>query len=407
MKVLVLNSGSSSIKYQLFEMRERTLLAGGAAERIGESGGRLVHGQRAASGVVREEVTNAEFPDHAVALDTIVDLLDGAALPEEGGELVGIGHRVVHGGEAFREPCLIDDRVIETIGKLSPLAPLHNPANLLCIEVSLARRPDVPQVAVFDTAFHQSIPPHAYRYAVPEQWYGSHGVRRFGFHGTSCAYVAKQAALQLGRPLDELHLIVLHLGNGASATAIANGKSMDTSMGLTPLEGLVMGTRSGDLDPGAILYLARQRGLSIDEINADLNRESGLAGVCGISDMRDVLQREAAGDPRAQLALDLYTYRIRKYIGAYMAALGDVDAIVFTAGVGENSPDIRERVCEGLEPLGVQLDDTRNRTTAKNARAIHRENAPIAVLVIPTNEELEIAEQTLRCIQTPPAASRR
>jgi acetate kinase len=401
-RVLVLNSGSSSIKYQLFDMRGRTLLAGGAAERIGESGGRLVHGQRDASGVVREEVNNAEFPDHAVALDAIVGLLDDAAVPEEGSELVGIGHRVVHGGESFREPCLIDDRVIETIRKLSPLAPLHNPANLLCIEVSLARRPDVPQVAVFDTAFHQSLPPRAYRYAVPERWYGSHGVRRFGFHGTSCAYVAKQAALQLGRPLDELHLIVLHLGNGASATAIANGKSVDTSMGLTPLEGLVMGTRGGDLDPGAILYLARQRGLSIDEINADLNRESGLAGVCGISDMRDVLQREAAGEPRARLALDLYTYRIRKYIGAYMAALGGVDAIVFTAGVGENSPDIRERACEGLEPLGVRLDDTRNRSPTNEARAIHRDGAPIAVLVVPTNEELEIAEQTLRCIQTPP-----
>ena len=407
MRVLVLNSGSSSIKYRLFDMRERTLLAGGAAERIGESGGRLVHGERDATGVLREEITDAEFSDHAAALDTIVSLLDDSAVAEDGGKLVGIGHRVVHGGEAFREPCLIDDRVIETIRKLSPLAPLHNPANLLCIEVSLARRPDVPQVAVFDTAFHQSIPPHAYRYAVPEYWYESHGVRRYGFHGTSHAYVAKQAARHLGRPLGELHLIVLHLGNGASATAIANGKSVDTSMGLTPLEGLVMGTRSGDLDPGAILYLARQRGLSVDAINADLNGESGLAGLCGVGDLRDVLQREAAGNARARLALDVYTYRIRKYIGAYMAALGRVDAIVFTAGVGENSPDIRERACEGLEALGVQLDDARNRSTANDARAIHREGAPVAVLVVPTNEELEIAEQTLACIQSRAAASRR
>jgi acetate kinase len=402
-RVLVLNSGSSSIKYQLFDMRGRTLLAGGAAERIGEPGGRLVHGQRDASGVVREEVTNAEFLDHAVALDTIVGLLDDAAVPEEGSELVGIGHRVVHGGEAFREPCLIDDRVIETIRKLSPLAPLHNPANLLCIEVSLARRPDVPQVAVFDTAFHQSIPPHAYRYAVPEYWYESHGVRRYGFHGTSHAFVAKRAAQALNRPLDALNLIVLHLGNGASVTAIAKGKSMDTSMGLTPLEGLVMGTRSGDLDPGAILYLARQCGMSVDEIDAALNGESGLEGLCGVSDLRDVLQREAAGDPRARLALDVYVYRIRKYIGAYMAVLGHVDAIVFTAGVGENSPDIRERACEGLETLGVELDDSLNRSTSNDARAIHRESAPVAVLVVPTNEELEIAEQTLRCIQPPPA----
>ncbi|MGB5268612.1 MAG: acetate kinase, partial [Polyangiales bacterium] len=338
MRVLVLNSGSSSIKYQLFDMRQRTLLAGGVAERIGEPDGRLVHGQRDASNVLREKINEAEFSNHGAALDAIVKSLDDSALAEDGSELIGIGHRVVHGGEAFREPCLIDARVIETIRELSPLAPLHNPANLLCIEMSLARRPNVPQVAVFDTAFHQSLPPRAYRYAVPDEWYAAHGVRRYGFHGTSCAHVSKQAALQLGRPLRELNLIVLHLGNGASATAISNGKSVDTSMGLTPLEGLVMGTRSGDLDPGAILYLARQRGLSVDAIDAELNRESGLAGVCGISDMRDVLRREASGDPRAQLALDLYTYRIRKYIGAYMAALGEVDAIVFTAGVGENSP---------------------------------------------------------------------
>ena len=405
MRVLVLNSGSSSIKYQLFDMRQRTLLAGGVAERIGEPDGRLVHGQRDASNVLREKINEAEFSNHGAALDAIVKSLDDSALAEDGSELIGIGHRVVHGGEAFREPCLIDARVIETIRKLSPLAPLHNPANLLCIEMSLARRPNVPQVAVFDTAFHQSLPPRAYRYAVPDEWYAAHGVRRYGFHGTSCAHVSKQAALQLGRPLRELNLIVLHLGNGASATAISNGKSVDTSMGLTPLEGLVMGTRSGDLDPGAILYLARQRGLSVDAIDAELNRESGLAGVCGISDMRDVLRREASGDPRAQLALDLYTYRIRKYIGAYMAALGEVDAIVFTAGVGENSPDIRERVCEGLEPLGVELDQSRNRADAKGSRAIQRAGASVTVLVVPTNEELEIAEQTLQSIQTADLAS--
>jgi len=252
---------------------------------------------------------------------------------------------------------VIDDRVIETIRKLAPLAPLHNPANLLCIEVTMARMPDVPQVAVFDTAFHQTIPPHAYRYGVPEKWYASHGIRRYGFHGTSHAYVAKQAARQLGRPLPELNFIILHLGNGASAAAVKNGRSVDTSMGLTPLEGLVMGTRGGDIDPGALVYLARQCGMSVDEINAALNGESGLEGLCGVSDMRDVLKREAAGDERARLALDVYAYRLRKYIGAYMAALGRVDAIVFTAGVGENSPDIRERACEGLGALGVQLDE--------------------------------------------------
>ena len=399
MRVLVLNSGSSSIKYQLFDMRDRSLVAGGAAERIAEPAGRLSHRRRDAEGRFEEQVTVCELPDHGVALDQIVSLLDDAAATGRGAELIGIGHRVVHGGEAFVEPCLIDEQVIETIRELSPLAPLHNPANLLCIEVTMARRPDVPQVAVFDTAFHQSIPAHAYRYAVPERWYESYGVRRYGFHGTSHAYVAKQAALHLGRPLGELNLIVLHLGNGASATAIANGKSVDTSMGLTPLEGLVMGTRAGDLDPGALIYLARQRGMTVDEINADLNAESGLAGLCGVGDVRDVLDREAAGDARAKLALGVYVYRIRKYIGAYMAALGRVDAIVFTAGVGENSPDIRERACTGLERLGVQIDETRNRAGGKGARAIHRKGASLAVLVVPTNEELEIAEQTLHCVR--------
>ncbi|MFW2390528.1 MAG: acetate/propionate family kinase [Polyangiales bacterium] len=397
MRVLVLNSGSSSIKYELFEMTDRTLLAGGAAERIGDEGGRLVHGRRARDGAFHKEVTNVDLSGHAEALDRIVDQL--SVDTEPGGELGAIGHRVVHGGEAFREPCLIDVSVIETIRELSPLAPLHNPANLLCIEVSMARQPGVPQVAVFDTAFHQTIPPRAYRYAVPERWYESFGVRRYGFHGTSHAYVAKQAARYLGRPLDELNLIVLHLGNGASATAIAKGKSVDTSMGLTPLEGLVMGTRSGDLDPGVVLHLAREAGLSIDEIDADLNGQSGLEGLCGVSDMRDALEREAAGDARAKLGLDVYTYRIRKYIGAFMAALGRVDGIVFTAGVGENSPEIRARACTGLEGLGIELDEAGNQASGEGARAIHRDTVSIPVLVIPTDEELEIAEQTLACVE--------
>lgn len=397
MNVLVLNSGSSSIKYQLFDMSDRSLLAGGAAERIGDEGGRLVHGRRDRDGSFCEESTSVELGSHADALDRIMTALGDAI--ERGSGLGAIGHRVVHGGEAFRQPCIIDDRVIETIRELSPLAPLHNPANLLCIEVSMARLPGLPQVAVFDTAFHQTIPPRAYRYAVPERWYQSFGVRRYGFHGTSHAFVAKQAARHLGRPLDELNLIVLHLGNGASAAAIASGKSVDTSMGMTPLEGLVMGTRSGDLDPGVILHLAREAGMSIDEIDADLNQQSGLEGLCGVSDMRDALKREAEGDPRAELALDAYAYRIRKYIGAYMAALGRVDGIVFTAGVGESSPDIRTRACAGLAGLGIDLDEAANHASGPEARLIHRDGAPIAVLVIPTDEELEIAEQTLACVE--------
>ena len=399
MRILVLNSGSSSLKYQLFDMRVRALIARGAAERIGETGSRLVHGQRDGAGTFQEKTTACDLAGHAEALDRIADLLAQREALEGGEGPLAIGHRVVHGGEAFREPCLIDDRVIETIRELSALAPLHNPPNLLGIEVAMASRPDVPQVAVFDTAFHYTIPPRAYRYAVPDDWYRSHGVRRYGFHGSSHAYVAKQTARELGRPLEELNLVVLHLGNGASVTAIAKGESVDTSMGLTPLEGLVMGTRGGDLDPGVIVHMARHAGMTVDEIDATLNEESGLTGLCGMGDVRDVLQRDASGDAAARLALDVYTYRIRKYIGAYIAALGHVDALVFTAGVGENSPDVRARACEGLATLGVELDEARNRSSAIGARPIHREGAPLAVWVVPTNEELEIAEQTLKCIQ--------
>ena len=368
----MLNSGSSSIKYQLFDMRGPSVLARGVAERVADPGD---------------------------ALDQIEESLRESGAASGSRALSGIGHRVVHGGETFREPTLIDARVVEAIRELGPLAPLHNPANLLGIETSLARRPDVPQVAVFDTAFHQTIPPRAYRYAVPSGWYESHRVRRYGFHGTSHARVTAQAAEFLGRAPADLNLIVLHLGSGASAAAISGGKSIDTSMGLTPLEGLVMGTRSGDLDPAVIFHVARRTGLSLDQIDALLSGSSGLLGLCGESDMRDALAREQAGDERAVLAIDVYTYRIRKYIGAYTAALGRVDAIAFTGGVGENSPAIRERACSGLEALGVRVDGERNRGTGNEIRAIHAEGSDVQVLVVPANEELEIAEQTLRCIQ--------
>lgn len=379
MRILVLNSGSSSIKYELFDMVDRSLLIGGAAERIGEPGSALV--------------------DHAAALDHIMGSLADEGALDGASRLLAIGHRVVHGGEAFREPCIIDTQVVETIRKLSSLAPLHNPANLMGIEVAMARRPDVPQVAVFDTAFHHSIPARAYRYAVPEDWYREHGVRRYGFHGSSHAYVTKQAARLLGRPIEETNLIVLHLGNGASVTAVQSGQSIDTSMGLTPLEGLVMGTRGGDLDPGVLLHMARHAGLSVDDLDAALNRQSGLVGLCDLSDMRDILRRDADGDARAKLALEVYVYRIRKYVGAYAAVLGRVDALVFTAGVGENSPDIRERVCDGLQVLGVQLDAALNRADVARARSIHAKGSSLGVWVIPTDEELEIAEQALRCVQ--------
>jgi len=368
MKVLVINSGSSSIKYELFDMSDRSVLTRGVVERV---------------------------TDHGAALDEISRTLAESGHAEN---LGAIGHRVVHGGERFTGPTLIDAGVVEAIRELCPLAPLHNPPNLLGIEMALERRPDVPQVAVFDTAFHHTLPPRAYHYAVPRKWYDEYQVRRYGFHGTSQQSVAKQVAAFLGRPLEELNMIVLHLGSGASITSIAGGKSIDTSMGLTPLDGLVMGTRSGNLDPAVIFHVARESGMSLEELDAELSDHSGLEGLCGVTDMRDALDHEARGDERAALAIDVYTYRIRKFIGAFMAALGRVDAIAFTAGVGENAPSIRARACSGLEPMGIAIDPERNESRTTGTRAIHGEGSAIPVLVVPTNEELEIAEQTQQCI---------
>lgn len=404
MRILVLNSGSSSIKYQLFEMRDRSVLARGAAERIGETGSRLVH--RELDGAEQID-SDPSLIDHGVAIDRITTILSESGVLSDGEGLAGIGHRVVHGGETFFEPTRIDDDVVSVIRNLSNLAPLHNPANLVGIEVARKRRPDLPQVAVFDTAFHRSMPPHAYHYAIPREWYEKHGVRRYGFHGTSYAYVAREAAAFLGRSPEELNLIVLHLGNGASACAIAGGNSIDTSMGLTPLEGLVMGTRSGDLDPALIFHVARQSGASLDEIDKALSSRSGLEGLCGSADLRDALAREQDGDEQAAIAVGVYVYRIRKYIGAYTAALGRLDALVFTAGVGENSSEIRGRICEGLGVLGIEVDPERNpirndvhsKAGPQDPRAIHAEGSRVDVLVVPTNEELEIALQTLRCIE--------
>jgi acetate kinase len=283
---------------------------------------------------------------------------------------------------------------VAAIRALMALAPLHNPANLLGIEVCLELIPTVPQVAVFDTAFHQTMPPHAFRYALPESLYTEHAVRRYGFHGTSHAYVAKRAAQHLGLSLDRLNLITLHLGNGASAAAIQNGRCVDTSMGMTPLEGLVMGTRCGDLDPALGFYIGRATGLDPAAVETLLNKESGLKGLCGANDMREVLKRMDAGDAPARLAFEVYCYRIRKYLGAYCAVLGRVDAIVFTAGVGENAPAVRARACAGLDPLGIRLDTSRNDAASAEIEEIQQKNSVVKLLVIRTNEELEIAEQT-------------
>ena len=400
MKILVINSGSSSIKYRLFDMAAKTELASGLVEQIGEEQSRLTHQTRNARGDMNEIVKTDAVVDHRAGFELI-----GLALSESGAlkdtrELSGIGHRVVHGGEKFRKPILINQKVIDTIRRLSPLAPLHNPANLLGVEVARQSAPNVPQVAVFDTAFHQSLPEHAYRYAIPQDLYETHQVRRYGFHGTSHSYVARQAAKTLGRPLDSLNLITLHLGNGASAAAVKGGKSFDTSMGMTPLEGLIMGTRSGDIDPAIIFYLKRKTGLARDDVERLLNERSGLKGICGVNDMREVEKRAGEGDMRARLAIEMVCYRIKKYIGAYFAVLGRLDALVFTAGIGEKSPLVRERSCRGLTHLGISIDPQKNDRTAKRAFDIQANDSSVRVLVIPTNEEYEIAKQTVERIQS-------
>jgi acetate kinase len=398
--VLVLNCGSSSIKYQLVNVTDGTAPARGLAERIGEATGRLTH-----SGLDQKLRRDEWIADHEAGLRTILAAFEQTGPSLTGTTLAAVGHRVVHGGDEFADPVLITRDVVDAIDRLTVLAPLHNPANLAGIRVAQAALPDTPHVAVFDTAFHQTLPRHAFTYAVPAAWRDDHGVRRYGFHGTSVAYVSREAAKLLGRDTADCNLIVLHLGNGASATAVSNGNSVDTSMGLTPLEGLVMGTRSGDVDPAVVTHLRRVADLSADDVDSQLNRASGLTGLSGVNDMREIHRRAASGDDDAELALDVYCYRIRKYVGAYYAVLGRVDGIVFTAGVGENNPDIRARALSGLDRLGIQLDLIRNAATEHSARVVSTDDAAVAVLVVPTNEELEIARQSLAVITTRPINS--
>jgi acetate kinase len=399
MKVAVINSGSSSIKYEVFDVGNLALLASGLVEKIGTNDGRLRQRRRKDDGTFYEQSMSAPLADHRAGFELMEGVNRDAPLLGDGSELLGIGHRVVHGGERFREPALINDEVIATIRGLIPLAPLHNPSNLLGIEVTRERFSQVPQVAVFDTAFHQTLPPHAYRYAVPHELYKDLGVRRYGFHGSSHGYVAKEAARHLGIPLDRANLIVLHLGNGASAAAVQGGRSIDTSLGMTPLEGLVMGTRCGDLDPSIPFYLMRQTGRKPEDVENLLNRESGLKGICGVSDMREIQERAAKGDGQAALAIEMFCYRIRKYIGAYYAVLRRLDAVVFTGGIGENAVAIRQQVCEELEHLGISIDPGRNSSAAGPVAEVQREGMPVKVLVVRTNEEREIAEQTVRTIE--------
>ncbi|WP_330307375.1 MULTISPECIES: acetate kinase [unclassified Streptomyces] len=390
-RVLVLNSGSSSVKYQLLDMRDSSRLAVGLVERIGEETSRLKH-TALTTGESRE--TNAPIADHEAALKAVAAELAKDGLGLDSPELAAIGHRVVHGGKTFTDPTVIDDSVLAEIERLIPVAPLHNPANLTGIRTAMALRPDLPQVAVFDTAFHTTMPESAARYAIDVKTADEHRIRRYGFHGTSHAYVSRATAELLGRAPEDVNVIVLHLGNGASASAVRGGRCVDTSMGLTPLEGLVMGTRSGDMDPAVIFHLMRVGGMSTDEIDTLLNKKSGLIGLCGDNDMREIRRRVDEGDERARLAFDIYIHRLKKYIGAYYAVLGRVDAIAFTAGVGENAAPVREAAIAGLEELGLAVDSDLNAVRGDEPRLISPQYARVAVAVVPTDEELEIATQT-------------
>ncbi|MEV7197883.1 acetate kinase [Streptomyces sp. NPDC093510] len=392
-RVLVLNSGSSSVKYQLLDMRDSSRLAVGLVERIGEETSRLKHTPLTGGGAESRE-REEPIADHEAALKAVAGELAADGLGLDSPELAAIGHRVVHGGLRFTEPTVITDEVLTEIQRLVPVAPLHNPANITGIRTAQALRPDLPQVAVFDTAFHTTMPESAARYAIDVRTADEHRVRRYGFHGTSHAYVSRRTAQLLGKAPEDVNVIVLHLGNGASASAVRGGQCVDTSMGLTPLEGLVMGTRSGDMDPAVIFHLARVGGMSIDEIDVLLNKKSGLIGLCGDNDMREIRRRVDEGDEEAALAFDIYVHRLKKYIGAYYAVLGRVDAVAFTAGVGENAAPVREAAVAGLEELGLAVDGALNSVRSDEARLISPEYARVAVAVVPTDEELEIATQT-------------
>ncbi len=417
-RVLVVNSGSSSLKYRLIELDGERTLASGLIERIGESRGSssaafVTAKVESAASSSESRVWRASMggdsellaaddprdavPDHTAAFRIMLKGLEEQGI-DLGEPLAAIGHRVVHGGERFIEPTIITPEVKREIAELSVLAPLHNPPNLTGILAAEAAFPGVPQVAVFDTAFHRTLPPVARTYAIDTDLAERHGVRRFGFHGISFEYVSREAARVLGRPSAELKLIVLHLGNGASAAAVDGGRSVETSMGMTPLEGLMMGTRGGDVDPGVLLHLQREGGLSAAELDDLLNHGSGLLGLGGHGDIRDVQKAAADGDARAALALEVYLHRIRGYVGAYLAQLGRADAIVFTAGVGENNAAVRAGALAGLEGFGIRIDAERNESPSREVRWISADDAAIAVLVIPTNEELEIARQALAAV---------
>ncbi len=399
MVVLVLNCGSSSLRFKLYEMEGEEVLLEGIVERIGAVSS-LVTVQVAGR---KRERHGINAPDHGAALNYVLQLLQTREeLPVRSLKDIGaVGHRVVHGGERFAESVRIDEEVIEAIREAFDLAPLHNPANLKGILAAMKLLPDTPHVAVFDTAFHQTLPPEAYLYAIPTRLYRRHRIRKYGFHGTSHYYISRRLYKIADIPAEASKVITLHLGNGASATAIRNGESVDTSMGLTPLPGLVMGTRSGDIDPSVIFYLVEKEEMSLAEVHSLLNRYSGLLGMSGYAaDMRDLLEEAERGDFRCQMAIEVFCYRARSYIGQYMAVLNGCDALVFSGGIGEHAPVIRRKICADLSSLGITLDETRNHEAVGREMKISTEDSPVQVWVIPTNEELVIARDAAKIAQT-------
>ena len=401
MKVLVINAGSSSCKYQLLEMDTETVLASGLAERIGQGMGKLTH--KIAPDTDHEEkiVRESAFPTHVEAMELVIALLTDAekGVIKDKSEIYAIGHRVLHGGESITETVKVDENVKQIIRDCFPLGPLHNPANLMGIEVAEKLFPGVPNVAVFDTEFGMAMPQEAYMYDLPYEIYEEMHIRRYGFHGTSHKYIAKKTAEYLGKPQSELRSITMHLGNGSSMSCVKDGKCFDTSMGLTPLEGLIMGTRCGSIDPAIVPFIMEKKGLTPEEMDTLMNKKSGLLGLCGFTDMRDVHKEVENGNKKAELALNMLVRSIKKTLGAYFFLLGGkVDALVFTAGIGENDDIVRAKVCEGLEELGVRLNLEENGTRKPGARTISTPDSKIKVLIIPTNEELQIAQATMEVL---------
>lgn len=391
--VLVINSGSSSIKYQLIDVDSHDSLASGLVERIGPGIGRIKH-----DGPSGETVVDCPVPNHEVGMELVLGMFaeQGPVINEI--ELAAVGHRIVQGGSVFSGPTLIDDHVQAQILDLARLAPLHNKAHVAGIKAARHAFPNTPHVAIFDTSFFRTLPAAAYTYAIDRELAAKYSIRRYGAHGTSHLYTSRKTAEVLGRPYEELNTIVLHLGNGASASAVRGGKAVETSMGLTPLEGLVMGTRSGDIDPAVMFHLAREAGYSTDQLDTLLNKQSGMLGMAGHTDMRDVHAAVEAGDENARTALAVYYHRIKSYVGSYYAHLGHVDAITFTAGIGENDDIVRLNSLAGLERFGIQVDPAKNAGRVKEPRVISPDGAEVTVLVIPTNEELEIAQQSVAAV---------